>query len=218
MKKILLLMAVALAFVACTDNSSKGKIEKAFKNYVDKNFDDPKSLKEITDIELGTDTLNWHKLRNGLKDEINIAYSIDSAYYIMYEEVIRKNPSKYAKKNKDEYRSLLSSMMEYSGYKIDNKIDLSLIKNKFDSIFTLDTIVVNDKIKCRINKGGELRLETYTTNRDTLFSNIKISASGAKAEDIYDFYEESNRYLNLSEKLRRQIELGEKTLYKFSQM
>lgn len=39
MRKILLLMAVALAFVSYEDNSPKGKIEKSFKEYVNKSFD-----------------------------------------------------------------------------------------------------------------------------------------------------------------------------------
>lgn len=158
------------------------------------------------EIEIGTDTLNLYELRNGIKKYIDIAYSIDSAYDVMYNKVMGIAHSNYSMKkiesngnDKKNFIKALESMMQYSSCKIDTKIDLSLVKSKFDSIFTLDTIVVKDKIKCRVNDGGELRLKTYTSNRDTLFKNIVISSTGAKAEDIYDFYEESNRCLDFSE-------------------
>lgn len=215
-------MVVVMAFVSCTDNSPKGKIEKAFKDYVSKNFDDPKSLKEVTDIEFGTDTLNLRELRNLLKTEIEMAYSIDSVCsyalkMIMGSQDLSKTKAAISDKYREELMSMIKSMIDYATCKEDIGIELPLAKEKFDSIFTLDTIVVKDKIKCRVNKGGELRLETYTSSRDTNFESIVISTTNAKAEEVYDFYEESNRYLELSEKLSKLIRLGKEALYKFSE-
>lgn len=223
MKKILLLAILVISFVSCEDNSPKGKIEKAFREYVKKNFDDPKSLKEITDIEIGTDTINVCKLREALREEINLAYSIDSVCYfamkaVMGSQHLSKNRAERDKEYREELMSMLKSMIDYTSFKEDNKIDLSLTRKNFDSIFRLDTIVVNDKIKCRVNKGGELRLEIYESHRNTSFTNIGIAKEGASAQDVYDFYEESNKYIDLSKKLSKQIKLGKEALYKFSQM
>ena len=51
MKKVLIILALAMTIVSCQPNDNK-EIRKAFKEYVRTDFDNPKDFIEITKIEI----------------------------------------------------------------------------------------------------------------------------------------------------------------------
>lgn len=87
MKKILLLAILVISFVSCEDNSPKGKIEKAFREYVKKNFDDPNGIKEVTSIDV-VDTINIHDFISDIGKLIMICEKKDSLCEATYNMIM----------------------------------------------------------------------------------------------------------------------------------
>lgn len=123
MKKILIILALAMTIVSCQPNDNK-EIRKAFKEYVRTDFDNPKDFIEITKIEIedtickekmikmaagiekGATLLNYKSVAEDARDYIN-KFNNDDTFIVLYKLKVR------IKGNEESY------IKEY--YAIDNK-------------------------------------------------------------------------------------------------
>ena len=176
MKRILYVFAIALTMFGCTeDNSIEGRITKAMKEYAQKNFDDPKALKEIVSIEK-TSSNNSADFAQNILDE---SRKIDSSCNVMSSEcdslmkefmripesTVRRNAAKLSETRRIKFLTSISQMSDGLYSDIINKklsekyfkeID-SIIKN--DTFYTINTY----EIKVRVERDGQLKLDKYET-------------------------------------------------------
>lgn len=195
MKKILLLMFIAMAFVSCADNSPKGKVEKAFKDYVSKNFDDPKSLKEIVSIDVN-DTINIHNIIYYTGELIMVCDKKDSLCESTYNAItnaikgtneIKRNHR--VKEKYDKYISAVNKRRDSFIWRINKKDGFSYkdnLKSMIKNTRNSDTIFICSEIKYRNIENGDIKLKSIYALHDTLYNNI----------DIYKDKFDVNEYVN----------------------
>lgn len=176
MKKVLVVLSVALIMIGCKeDNTIEGRITRAMKEYAQKNFDDPKSLKEIVSIEK-TSSNNSADFARNILDE---SRKIDSSCNVMSSEcdsllkefmripesTVRRNAAKLSENKRIKFLTSISQMSDglYSDLinkklseKYFKEID-SIIKN--DTFYTINTY----EIKVRVEREGQLKLDQYET-------------------------------------------------------
>ena len=211
MKKIISFLLVVVTFSACTNNPNK-KIEHAFKDYVDMNFDNPKSLEEIVAIgnpkhycidSLFNDAHKYISLYDETKSQID---SIDSIIFAELNRIIEKDYKalRYIQTHKqDKYvRALLDNSNEYLSHKLEiavsNKLSAyeKVIKIINDSSQNYNSYTTQT-VKYRIHKNEKLHLDSvfYITKNDTINyiskNDITCSDLGGNCEELADILSDS---------------------------
>ena len=210
MKRMVVVLLVALTMIGCKeDNSIEGRITKAMKEYAQKNFDDPKSLKEIVSIEktnvfdidsLAHYTLEKSKeidslvkdLRSNLIDSTVLAELTNMSSREIYKMRQRTTES--------EMIRLLSLYMQISSYTSgDYYYKRLIVDNGFNNAMqNIDSVLKNNtfysmneyEIKIRKNSGDGLKLQSfYTSLCDTttkiIISDHEPNISELEGESLY---------------------------------
>lgn len=185
-KSIYYLPILLLVFItsSCTP-SKEDVIKSAFKNYVASNFDDPKSLKEIVEINsLDTITHNSFKTIVTSFDEMDkLLDETDSIIKIKNHELdsfLVVNNSRYRGYKRDQIGSVLSDglfeLQRQSRWFKDEYPTKERLRIELDSLLNnLTNIVINSyEIKTRINNNGSLKLQSYYAIEDNIRNEMII--------------------------------------------
>lgn len=195
MKRILLFSVLAIFFVSCADNSPKGKIEKAFREYVKKNFDDPKSLEEITSVDV-IDTINIHDFISDIGKLIMICEKKDSVCEETYSMItnavssirnfrsnnrVSEKYSKYIDDVNKRRNTFIWKINKKEGYTYKDNFQ-NMIRNTSES----DTIILCSEIKYRIKEESGVKLKSIYALHDTLYNNTQIYKSMVDVKEYAD--------------------------------
>lgn len=211
MKKIVIVFIVALTMISCNkeNNTIEGRITKAMKEYAQKNFDDPKSLKEIVSIEktnvfdidsLARYTLEKSKEIDSLVKDMR-SNLIDST---VLAELTNMSPREISKMRQSitesEMIRMLSLYMQISSYTSgDYYYKRLIVDNGFNNAMqNIDSVLKNNtfysiseyEIRVRQNSGDGLKLHSfYTSLCDTttkiIISDHKPNISELEGESLY---------------------------------
>ena len=194
MKPFYFIIIVLSAFVvSCSKPTKEELIEKAFKEYVNKNFDDPNNLKEIVSIE-SRDTA-----KIALQEITKSILELDSL--LLYYDSIYNSPTALNKMVKDlsGYENQFSNLGYYERDKIKNagyeyincalKLTLynkSNYRKKVELVdSTLNTMIIPQiilyEIRARVRNNDELKLNKYYALTDSI--DIKIYEKEPRFED-----------------------------------
>ena len=209
MKRILELLVVVCSVISCGQGDNNiGIVKKEFKNYVQKTFDDPKSMKEIVEI-IPKDTLSFDSVKNlclmtlDLMDSSFKLYSIkdslatnqlENAYNDMrktyrggYYEAIQ------GQRMITELVSLVSKQIEA---KTKARYEQSRMKAIYDSLSYYPALYVYE-IKYRKQSDDGLKLESAYAYVDSLagFKNIMSDQKDNEmmCEEYKDAVDESRK-------------------------
>lgn len=225
MRKFNLAFAVVVLtalFVACSESTKEELIEKAFKEYVNKNFDDPNSLKEIISIEI-EDTLSTTKTEAFITGIFNSSDSLFKRLYFMSDSLgaihnsnFEKIKSSYRLTNK--YRGdsnvlkmiadLLENTNEEFSYKTSSeyqelKIAQASLNNALDSLKKDSTFIVTYKVRTRVlQKDGLKIMDYYAQLSDKSIIEIFDNNNLSSYPTLYsEAYENADIYTQRSRKL-----------------
>ena len=179
--------------ISCSKPTQEELIKKAFKEYVNKNFDDPNSLKEIVSIE-SRDTA-----KIALQEITKSILELDSL--LLYYDSIYNSPTALNKMVKDlsGYENQFSNLGYYerdkiksAGYEYINcALKLTLYNKEsyqkkvklVDS--TLNTMIIPQiilyEIRSRVKNNEELKLNKYYALTDSI--DIKVYEKEPEFED-----------------------------------
>ena len=205
MKKVFVVLFVALTMIGCKeDNTIEGRITKAMKEYAQKHFDNPKSLKEIASIEEGY----IMDVRADVREILAESAKTDSIYHRELDnlnEKLKEAPAKLTKKTPDRSESGrirgLSLMLEYSSWYYDNFnkiINISSLRNQYFN--KLDSLVKHDSIypitfydiNVRVKEKDDLKMKQYftwicdTTTQIEIFDEPIKKSKFKKESDLLD--------------------------------
>jgi len=203
MKKLFIITATLLLLFSC-GNKNTCNIEKAFRQYVAQNFDDPKSVVEIMEISL-KDTFSYEKvkfLRNSTQDIINKGNERVSELWNDFKD--NSTPRRIATLSNSTKRSVQREMHNIERINLRQKGIIDLYQK---SIRVLDIIAesVIDKppiyfyeIKFKKNVNGEPQSRTFYASYTKEIGKITILET---FNESIDKYNGSEAYFKLGEAL-----------------
>ena len=187
MKKVLVVLFVALTMIGCKeDNTIEGRVSRAMKEYAEKNFDDPKTLIEITEVEK-TDVIN---VREDIEDALENCVLNDSLYNSTIDDLINKMTSVMdnlePKRIKSEIKreQLATLCLDWAEWLGEKKAMDLMLQGRNIYFNDIKSLIMNDTlypislydIKVRVKDKGELKLKTYYTWTCDTTQVIKISS------------------------------------------
>lgn len=234
MKTRILILISFIVVTLCSCNSNEGKVKAAFKDYVQKNFDDPNDLKEIAAVD-SCDTINIGKFREPLtkcklmydslrKESMRVNDEIHTDLQsATFKHLLATNESFYktCMSYNDDYIELLLTdgnvatalTNEFAGGNVKGPDE------KYKSILAAKgKTVIQYTIRARVNNNGRTEMHKYYAICDTTFNSIKISKNKAQVKDIMDESVASDikyvteEYLNMSLKLNENINQGKQII------
>jgi len=212
---ILFLIAGTFLFSSCKQSNEK-LIKTEFKKYIQNNFDDPKSVKEIVSIEI-TDTISVEKIRFIMDMNLKVFHLTDSLNKLRDELNLNsiENILKTAKRGDLSTQLLVTYYCTQAidllndRFKIINERAIleSEINNFLDSL-KQETPKYKYIIKYRRNFGDDLLLCKDVCYIDSLtkqiYFNIEEKELSEQISDMLKYTNESRRYLEKVENNRNE--------------
>lgn len=214
MKKVLLALALCISLQACEPPTIEEKIETAFKQYVEENFNDPSDLENIISIT-PNDTMTVETI-----GEIKLALDKLHECILESDSLCKKNmdilqkkltPSVIGKYYGDErILSLIGEQMKVTNKRLDwmysNEDSFFYLMHKLDTCYnSLDSSLfkVTYEIKTRVNGRGELQIKPYYAIVDGEVIEIysKYPSFNDYSPQIEQFFEYVEEYQPLLEQL-----------------
>lgn len=182
---LILLLALPMVLVGCKKETNEDRIGIAFKKYVDKTFDNPKSLEGIVDICV-VDTfsskdykgicLNYKTLIDSIKEENS---SFNEELPIKIKSLPRNKVNELS--NNAVFKQLMRGYLESLDpddvlrKQLNGEYILGEIPETIISF--ADTTLYEYKISYRVQAKDGLKLKSATAICDTLFTDISLHSS-----------------------------------------
>lgn len=193
---------ILLLFIipACGTNDKNVKVvEKEFRHYVQKTFDNPKDLKEVVEV-LPSDTLSVIKLGNMLQmayETCEMSRLASQKQDSIEKEIFNANLYDVRKVQKMDYptrlkvTSIINTMMELTSKDLSLKKEVLLceqpIMNLKDSLH-YEAPIYEYAINYRVKQGEGLKLKTEYAYIDSLKGFLKIMPERMTDEDYSEQY------------------------------
>lgn len=185
--------------------SKEDKINAAFKDYVQNNFDDPSQFVEVVSIET-KDTFSTIKFKkiyrelcerddtlNKLSDQLKV--EIDAIKEKYGRTKLLSIPGFY-----DAFQGMIDASDKFIDYTTPHlaAIMTKEIMNADDFDKQRDTILYISDIKYRVKHSDGLKLETIKCYSDTSYNNITFGTQMVKGDDyvkkFYDIFSKNSDY------------------------
>lgn len=160
MNKVFFLIFSILFIYSCSTSDKNGIIKEEFKKYVELNFDDPKSLREIVSI----DSMYTWSLSNTKSDVITMKLATDSLKILSDSICSLVNGYKYDKSKNKEYNDAIITigLSEISNKYLWNDIDSLSFYELYGMIENMPILSKTFyEIKVRVLSNGDLKLKRY---------------------------------------------------------
>lgn len=194
MNRLILIFAIGILLGSC-QKSNERLVESEFKNYINSNFDNPKSLKEIVSIE-ASDTVSMALVASCLKQAITLSNDIDSLKseddsikkVIMTRLAVetRLYISRFSYSDRLEAQRHLIQVMSCvdSDISFIGKREFLLHKTKqlLDSM-TYESPKYGYRVKFRQTVDNELKLKTYKAYIDSATRKVFIKTNEWQLDD-----------------------------------
>ena len=189
MKKLFYLInfVCSILLLASCSQSKEETIIAAFRDYVQKSFDDPSKMKEVVSID-SCDTISTKELKKIVSDMQKMSDSLFNAKRDIADKVSKalEQQTKYIEYANDELFKAAYDQYYNSIEEIANTFSADIyatqynvgetIKKKYNRIQEAkDTSLIQYQIKCRIEENAELKLKTYYAISDLKEKEFRIS-------------------------------------------
>lgn len=210
MKNFLLFSVFVSSFLilfSCSQ-SKENKVNAAFKEYVQNNFDDPSQFVEVVSVEI-KDTFSTNNLKrvyrdlcerddtlNKISDQLKVEIDVIKEKYGRTK--LLSIPGFY-----DAFQGMIDATDKYIDYMtpyvatyLNEEKEGMMSADDFDKM--RDTILYISEIKYRIKRSGELKLESIKCYSDTCYNNISFETQMVKDGDyvkkFYDLFSKNSEY------------------------
>lgn len=225
----ILICTVVLVLFSC-GQTNEDKIFTAFKDYAEKNLDNPSAISEIVGIDT-VDTFSTIKI----KANITKVYQLYDSARIMAENAsnafleFSKDPNKTSKINKVElnrdpqFKSIMFNFLSSQekkwrfaeesakSAKRGDSLNVFLIKKEFDGIMNKkDTVFCGMKLSYRTKNGDDVKLHKIDVICDTLYSSFHFASGIPKeynslVEDFHYFTDKYKRDYDIDLEIRNSL-------------
>ena len=206
--------------------SKEDKINAAFKDYVQNNFDDPSQFVEVVSIETKDtfSTINYKKVYRDLCERVDTLNKISNQQKLEIDSFMEKYGGRlFSISGFDEtFQEMIDANKQYTNYMEQYVLPSiyrgettdMLVADEFDNL--RDTIFLISDVKYRVKRSGELMLETIKCFCDTCHNHFFFGNQEISDDDylkvFYELFSKNSDYM------KKQIELKTELVNKMNNL